>query len=144
MCSGGQPQSLLCTCMACQPPLSPRTLQGRCLHRKKRHTACRRRVDPSLRSTAGKRQKWTVRHLFIPTVVFRFRSPACATGETLNHSVPLPVRRWWQHVAGFHGGLRQVLLVLGYGGANASVLPVEEARAAVLQVLRIVQGGFWR
>lgn len=71
-------------------------------------------------------------------------APACATGETLNHSVPLSVRRRWQHVAGFHGGLRQVLLVLGHGGANASVLPVEEACAAVLQVLWIVHGGFWR
>lgn len=70
--------------------------------------------------------------------------PARATGETLNHSVPLSVRRRWQHVSGFHGGLRQVLLVLSHGGANASILPVEEARAAVLQVLWIVHGGFWR
>lgn len=76
-----------------------------------------------------------------PRCPFIDSSLHCATAGSLHHSVPLSVWRGRQHVAGFHSRLGQVLLVLGHSGANASVLPVEEARAAVLQVLRVVQRG---
>lgn len=73
------------------------------------------------------------------------RSPSLgrATGGSLDYSVPLSVGRRRQNVARFHRRLRQILLVLGNSWANASVLPVEEARAAVLQVLGVVERRLW-
>lgn len=119
--------------------------KGRCLcHKKKTHSLQEMR-GAQFEEHCMKTSKVDCSTSVHPHCCLAFSlAPACATGETLNHSVPLSVWRRWQHIAGFHGGLRQVLLVLGHGGANASVLPVEEARAAVLQVLWIVHGGFWR
>lgn len=65
----------------------------------------------------------------------------CATGGSLHYSVPLSVWWGWQHIASFHSSLWQVLLVLSHSRPNASILPVKEARTAVLQVLRVVQWG---
>jgi len=59
----------------------------------------------------------------------------------LHHSVPLSVWRGGQHISRLKGKLRQVLLVFGYGGSYASILPGEKPCAAVLQVFRIVHGG---
>ena len=84
-------------------------------------------------------------HCIGPWELYRVHStpyPLCHFVHTgLHHSVPLSVWRGWQHVSWFKGKLGQVLLVFGHGGPYASVLPVEEARAAVLQVFRIVHGG---
>lgn len=66
-----------------------------------------------------------------------------ATGGSLHDSVPLSVGRRRQNIARFHRRVRQVLLVLGNSGADSSILPVEEARAAVLQVLRVVERRLW-
>lgn len=80
-------------------------------------------------------------HLFPPLSLYS--SLYCATGGSLHHSVPLSVWRGWQHIASFHSSLGQIFLVFGHSRANSSILPVEKACAAVLQVLRVVQWGLW-
>lgn len=76
----------------------------------------------------------------IPHPLPPFFSPPSSPLSQLHHSVPLSVGRGWQCGPGLEGELRQVLLVLGHRGPDSAVLPVEEARAAVLQVLGVVQG----
>lgn len=109
--------------------MTDRSVQGVC------------KEKPVWEKTAWKREDCFEVHSSPPLSLYS--SLRCATGGSLHHSVPLSVWRGWQHIAGFHSSLRQVFLVFGHSRANASILPVEETCTAVLQVLRIVQWGFW-